>query len=496
MNRLRSSFLCAVLLPALTAYSQNATSAPADKTDKSDPLRLVQTIQLPNTVKGNFDHFAIDLKRNRLFATPEDFKAVLVFDLGTGKLIHRIDGILRPHAVLYQTDVDRIYVTDGGDGSVKVYDAETFHQIARIPLLKDADSIGYDISRKYLYVDNGGGDVGQKYSMLSAIDTATNSKLADIKIEGDTLEAMELDNYRPHIYVNDKTTNQVVVIDRFANKIIATWPLTMGKDNVALALDEQRQRLFVGCRSGQIIVLDSNTGKELQTLPISKGIDDLIYDPITRRIYAATNGTIDVFEQVDLDHYTSRGSVHSGVNGRTARLVPELNRLFVAVPQAGTQSAHILVYAPINTPTPRSPLADVKEPVNSPMAERIALETLSAHPLLRRIGLHVIPPGRQKMILIANGNATRIGIHTSEGDFAAVKSGKTYGPRIADGEYYNMKMLMFDAQGRKIGILVMEIACTDATSEEDAAKKAESIRSEVAQKIPSLESLFSTTANY
>jgi hypothetical protein len=32
------------------------------------------------------------------------------------------------------------------------------------------------------------------------------------------------------------------------------------------------------------------------------------------------------------------------------------------------------------------------------------------------------------MILIANGNATRIGIHTSESDFAAVKSGKTYDP--------------------------------------------------------------------
>jgi hypothetical protein len=94
------------------------------------------------------------------------------------------------------------------------------------------------------------------------------------------------------------------------------------------------------------------------------------------------------------------------------------------------------------------------------------------------------------MILVANGNATRVGIHTSEGDFAAVKSGKTYGPRIADGEFFNMKMPMSDAQGRRIGILVKEIACTDATSEEDAAQKAEKIRAEVEQKIPNLESLF------
>ena len=140
-------------------------------------MRLVQTYQLPENVKGNFDHFEVDLKRNRLFATPEDFKSVLVFDIATGKLIHQIDGILRPHAVLYRADVDRIYVTDGGDGSVKVYDGDNYRQLARIPLLKDADSVGYDISRHYLYVDNGGRDAGQSYSMMSAIDTNTGSKL-------------------------------------------------------------------------------------------------------------------------------------------------------------------------------------------------------------------------------------------------------------------------------------------------------------------------------
>src|SRR5207245_10499717 len=35
-------------------------------------------------VKGNFDHFGIDLKGGRLFATPEGYHAVVVFDLNTG----------------------------------------------------------------------------------------------------------------------------------------------------------------------------------------------------------------------------------------------------------------------------------------------------------------------------------------------------------------------------------------------------------------------------
>src|SRR5438876_12371449 len=45
-------------------------------------------------------HFAIDLKTNRLFATPEGYKAVLVFDVQIGKLIHTIRGTEKHHAIL------------------------------------------------------------------------------------------------------------------------------------------------------------------------------------------------------------------------------------------------------------------------------------------------------------------------------------------------------------------------------------------------------------
>ncbi|HTF65447.1 MAG TPA: hypothetical protein VK638_22455, partial [Edaphobacter sp.] len=245
MHRLILAILCASFLPSAIAQTGGLIST-APPTGES--LRIVQTLQLPSAVQGNFDHFGIDLKRNRLFVTPEDSKAVLVFDLSTGKIVHQIEGIARPHTVFYRADLDQIYVTDGGDGSLKIYDGETYRLIDRIALLKDADSIGYDISRKYLYIDNGGGDVGQPYSTLSVVDTTEHTKIADVKIDGDTLEAMALDNYRPRIYVNDKAKNQVVVVNRLTNTVVATWPLTMGKVNVAMALDEQRQRLFVGCR--------------------------------------------------------------------------------------------------------------------------------------------------------------------------------------------------------------------------------------------------------
>jgi DNA-binding beta-propeller fold protein YncE len=486
--RLSTLVVLLVVLSGVTSFAQKPDNGAGHL--EGEPMRLIQTITLPSTVKGSFDHFGIDLKRNRLFATPEDFKAVLVVDLAQGKVIHQIEGIERPHAVLYREDTDRLYVTDGGDGSVKVYDGEDYRMLDRIALLKDADSIGYDLSRKYLYVDNGGGDVHQTYSMFTAIDTNSNTKLADITIDGETLEAMALDTYRPRIYINDKAKNSVVVVDRFKNRIVTTWPITLAKVNVTMALDEQRQRLFVGCRDGKLVVLDTNTGSELQSLPITPGVDDTIYDPATKRIYAIGGGFVDVYDQITLDKYVSRGSIPTDSKAKTGRLVPQLNRLFVAAPQDGAKSARIQIFEPTNTGTGQVRGPEPQEPVDAPAAEELILGMLSSHPYLRKMGLHVIPPGQNTMILIANGNATRLGIHTSPGDFAAVKDGKTYGPRSADGAFYNMKMPMFDASGRPIGILVMEIPDTTASSEEDAARRAEAIRKELADKIPNLEWLF------
>ncbi|HEV2176452.1 MAG TPA: hypothetical protein VGW33_04515 [Terriglobia bacterium] len=310
----------------------------------SAPLKFVRAIKLPAAVKGNFDHFGVDLKGHRLFATPEDYKAALVFDLRTGKLIHTITGIGRPHAILYRPGLDRLYVTDGDDGAVKIFNATTYHPEGSVKLLVDTDSIGYDPATHYLYIDNGGGDAHQTYSMLSVVDTTAATKLADIKIDGDTLEAMALEPSNAKLYVNNKAKNQVDVIDRATRKLVASWPVTKAKTNVAMAFDEAHHRLFVGCRSGAIVVFNTETGKELDSLPIVKGVDDMVYDAASHRIYASGDGAVDVYEETDPDHYKMLGKVTTGQGAKTSRLVPELHRFFVAVPQHGSAPAEILEY--------------------------------------------------------------------------------------------------------------------------------------------------------
>ena len=140
--------------------------------------------------------------------------------------------------------------------------------------MPDSDTIGYDPSTHSLYIDNGGGDAHQTYSMLSIVDTTAGTKLADIKIDGDTLEAMALDTSGPNLYVNNKAKNQVDVIDRNSRRLIASWPVTLGKTNVAMALDEANHRLFVAFPNAQTLVFHSQTAPEFPAIPSPKAVAD------------------------------------------------------------------------------------------------------------------------------------------------------------------------------------------------------------------------------
>lgn len=336
-----SSILATTCL--LTACATMCES-PASPTGLITPIAKYE---MPASIQGKFDHLAIDVAGNRLFAAAETAHQVLIFDLHTGKFIRSINNIEIPHAIFIRADLGRIYVTDGGSGALKVYDGKTYELLKTIPLKVDADSIGYDPATHLLYIDNGGGDAHETYSMLSVVDTTSNTKVADIKIDGDTLEAMAMEKGTDRMYVNNAAKNQIAVIDRKTRSLAASWPVTMGKRNVAMALDEVHHRLFVACRSGEIVVLDAQTGKELQRLAIGKGVDDLNFDSESRRLYApcGADGATWVYEEQDANHYNLLGQVASGPGGKNSLLAKQLGRYFVILPPANSKPGAIAVFA-------------------------------------------------------------------------------------------------------------------------------------------------------
>jgi DNA-binding beta-propeller fold protein YncE len=340
------------------------------QTQDHAPLKLVRTFEIPAEVTGSFDHMAADTKGHRVFASAEDYKAVLVFDYQSGKLIHTITGIDRPHSILYREDVDRIYVTDGVAGGLKVFEGKSYHLVKFIPLRKRADSIGYDPATKYVYVVNGGdsrppGNYPDAQVYVTAVDTTKEEKVAEIGVGGNTVEGIRVESSGPRMFVNNTGKNVVHVIDRTTLRIIVDWPVTLATLPSPMALDEQHHRLFLASHNrtgqidnGKIVVIDTETGKELQALPLDAGVDDMFFDPATQRIYAicggdtkATSGGgvekgfVDVYEERDPDHYVSLGKFPSGYFASNGVLVPKADRIFVSVPKRGAANAAIFEYS-------------------------------------------------------------------------------------------------------------------------------------------------------
>ncbi len=312
------------------------------------PLRLVGRDWMPDSTTGRFDHLGVDVQGNRLFLAAEGEHRVLIMNLRSGQYLGEIPDIQIPHAIFARPDVNRIYITDGGAGGVRIYNATTYRQIAFIPLKKDTDSIAWDPRTKYLYVVNGGGDAHEAFSMYSVIDTNSDRKIADIRVDGDTLEASVVDPLTSRIFVNNPAMNAVDVIDRETRRVVAVWPVTMARKNVAMAFDPAAHRLFIGCRSGAIVVMDSRTGKELQTLSIGEDVDDLIFDPASMRIYAscgAGEGSTSVYQAESPDRYKLLGDTVTAPGAKNEVLVPQLGRYYTIAPPTKNPRGAVYVYA-------------------------------------------------------------------------------------------------------------------------------------------------------
>jgi hypothetical protein len=128
--------------------------------------------------------------------------------------------------------------------------------------------------------------------------------------------------------------------------VITTWPMVQFRSNFPMALDEAHHRLFVGTRSpARLVVFDTESGKQITAVNISGDTDDVFLDQENKRVYvSAGDGYLDVISQKDADHYESIAKIPTAPGARTSLYVPELHRLFLAVPHRDAQERAIRAY--------------------------------------------------------------------------------------------------------------------------------------------------------
>ncbi len=335
MNRILSVVCSLVAALPIVLLAQDKT-----------PLKLVATIPLPGLKDGDFDHFASDVDGHRLFLTAEENDKLEILDTTTNQLIHTMQDVKAPHAILFRKDLRKLFVVEGDASAVRVYDSDSLKPLDEIKVSIDADSIAYDPATSFLYVVNGGREAHTPYSLISVIDTNNSKKLRDIKIDSNHLEALVLERSGPRMFMNITAEDAVGVMNRDKSALTATWPLPAGdKVNVAMAFDETNHRLFVVTRKpGKLVVLNSENGKMVADVPAVGLVDDAVYDEQHKRLYLAGDQYLDVFEQKDPDHYSLLAKIPGSFRAKTGILVPELNRYYLAVPHHAGKEAEVRVY--------------------------------------------------------------------------------------------------------------------------------------------------------
>lgn len=310
------------------------------------PVLVLQgRTELPD-YSGDFDHFAADTVGNRLFLAAEDHGTLEVFDLRTGAHLKTVKGFATPHSIFLIPQRHQVLVTDGSD-SVKLLDDRTLATTGTIKLHPGADSIGYDGATGHLYIVTGGKDVKLKQSWLEEIDLLSGKKIGEVQFDADHVEAMAVEQHGPRIYINVTDHNQVAVIDKATHKIVETWPVSGAEQNALAQLDESTHRLFVVARKpGKFFVLDTTTGTPVVSYTAPGRCDAEIFDADNHRVYApGGEGYIGVYREEAADDVVELAHVPSAPGAKTALLVTELHRLYVAVsPGEGKTGGAVIWY--------------------------------------------------------------------------------------------------------------------------------------------------------
>lgn len=299
-------------------------------------LQWIKTIKLPQ-VEGRIDHMAFDPVKQRIFIAALGNNSVEVADLEKREVIKRLSGLREPQGIACASEPDQLFVASGQDGTCKIYSSQSLELLKTVQLGEDADNVRFDKAGQRIYV----GDVG-----LAILDAVSGKHVGDIKLPAHP-ESFQLEQKGPRIFVNIPREGKIVVVDRIKQAVMASWPVPEASQNFPMAMDEDRERLFIGCRKPpKLLILDMKTGKHITSVDIDGDTDDLFYDSERRCIYVICGaGYIDVVQQDNPNHYSLSGKISTASGARTGLLVPSLKRLFLAVPHRDGQPAEIRVYA-------------------------------------------------------------------------------------------------------------------------------------------------------
>src|SRR5947208_2138304 len=277
--------------------------------------------EIPIGGEGGWDILAIDPTAGRLYLSHA--AKVVVVDLSKNTVAGEIADTPGVHAFVPVPEVQRGFSSNGKESKSSVVDLTTLKTVSKIDTGQNPDAVVYEPRHGEVYVFNHTGN------SVTIIDAKTATVSATIELGGSP-EFAAMDEKTGRVYCNIEDKSEVAVIDTDKHKVVARWSLAPGEEPSGIALDAAHHRLFSGCHNKMMVMLDTESGKVIDSVPIGAGVDGCAFDDARQLAFASCgDGTTTIAREVTSEKLRVIQTLKTERGARTMALDPKTHRIYL-----------------------------------------------------------------------------------------------------------------------------------------------------------------------
>jgi DNA-binding beta-propeller fold protein YncE len=276
--------------------------------------------------QGGWDYLTVDDAARRLYVSHGS--QVEVVDIDSKSVEATIPNTPGVHGIAVAPELGRGFISNGQASTVTIFDLKSLKKLGDVPTGKKPDAIIYDPATSQVFAFNGDSD-------STTVISAADGKVAGTIALGGGPEFAVADG-NGYVFNNLEDKSEVLKINARKRTVEQRWPAAPCEAPSSMAMDRANHRLFIGCRSKVMAVLDSDSGKVITTLPIGDHVDATAFDEQSRLIFFSNGeGTISVIHEDSPDKYSAVETVKTLPRAKTMALDPTTHQLFLSTAEAG-----------------------------------------------------------------------------------------------------------------------------------------------------------------
>ena len=288
---------------------------------------------------GGFDYVYADADGRRLYIPRTGNPArVTVFNLDTQESVGEIANTNARGAAVDPKSGHGF----ASSKPVAMWDTKTLALIKTIDVQGGPDGILFDPFNQRVWVFSHG---APNATVINAVD---GSVVGTVDLGGAPEQAVT--DGKGHLYVDLEDKDKIAVVDAVALKATGTYDLAgKGGGPGGLAFDVKNHVLFATCHDPAVmVILNSDTGKIITTLPIGTGTDGATFNPATLEAFSSNgDGTLTIIKENSPTSFVVEQNLATMTRAKTLTLDSKTNHILLIAAETAPPAA-----PPAGTPPP------------------------------------------------------------------------------------------------------------------------------------------------